>query len=207
MAAFLLVAPLSASATVLQFTLDTPSLSGTAAYLAFDFIDGDGVSGNNTAVISGFSTDGTLDNNAVEIDGDVSGTLIPGPLTLVDTGFSSFLQPLTFGSTLSFTLTLTQQSAGGQIPDSFSFSLLDTFLAPLFATTDDPDPDFSGGALFQVDIDGSHGGELLLFEAVDAEVTWTVTPVAAVPLPSTVWLLGTGLLGGFAARRWRVALR
>lgn len=202
---FLLVAPLSASATVLQFTLHTSSLSGPAASLAFDFIDGDGVLGNNTAVISGFSTDGTLDNDAVEIDGDVSGTLNPGPMTLMDTGFSSFLQPLALGTTLSFTLTLTQQSdSNGDLPDSFAFFLLDpdTFL-PLFKTTDPTDV----GALFAVDIDGSSGGELLLFEAVDAEVTWIVEPVATVPLPSTVLLIGAGLLGGLAARRWRVALR
>lgn len=40
-ATFLLAAPLSARATVLQFTLDTPSLSRTAASLAFDFIGKD----------------------------------------------------------------------------------------------------------------------------------------------------------------------
>jgi hypothetical protein len=140
-------------------------------------------------------------------DGDVSGSLIPGPLTLTNTFlFNSFLQPLTLGNTLSFTLTLTEQSDGG-ILDSFSFSLLDDFFAPLFATTDDPDPDFSGGALFQVDIDGSPDGILRTYAPVDADlaVSWAVAPVAAVPLPSTVWLLGAGWLGGLAARRWRVA--
>ncbi|TVR66969.1 MAG: PEP-CTERM sorting domain-containing protein [Candidatus Competibacteraceae bacterium] len=209
-AVFLLAAPLSASATILQFSLNTLSLSGTSGVLAFDFIDGDGKAGNNTAVISDFSTNGTLDEDDIVIygdAGDVTGEL-PGPLTLVDSGFSIYEQRFTFGTTLSFTLTLTQQRGGGIFPDSFAFYLLERYedpelgeiFIPLFETTDP----LGANALFAVDIDGSRGGDVFLFEAVEASVTWTLEPVATVPVPSTVWLLGAGLLGGLMARRRRV---
>lgn len=194
--------PLPASATALHFTLDTPALAGASASLAFDFLDGDGVV-NNTITISDFATDGTL--GVVSTLGGASGTLIPGPVTLSDTDFfNEFLQSLTLGTTLSFTLNLTEQAPVGPFADAFSFFLLDASgWLPLLATTDDPDPAFSAGTLFQVDIDGSPTGALQVFAPTDpgATVTWTVEPVVSVPLPSTALLLGAGLLGGLAMRR------
>lgn len=200
LAAFLWAAPLPASATALQFTLDTSSLSGTAS-LVFDFIGNDGDDGNNTITISDFFTDGTL--GATDTQGGVAGTLSPGLLTLTDSDFFNvFLQELTFGSEIRFKLTLTQERvAGSQFPDSLAVYLLngsDYFSSPpLFATTDR----FGLDALFAVDIDGSSGGNLDVFQAVDANVTWIVAPVASIPLPSTALLIGAGLLGGLAARR------
>ena len=195
--------PLPASATALQFTLDTSSLSGTVAQLAFDFIDGDGVV-NNTVIVSDFYTTGTLGNSS--FSGGVTVTNPgPFPVTLTDTDFfNEFLQEITLGNSVSFTLNLTQQAPSGLLPDSFSFFLLNsTATLPLFATTDDLDPDFSAGTLFQVDIDGSSNGVVYNFAPADtgSAVTWTVEPVASVPLPSTALLLGAGLLGGLAARR------
>ncbi|MDS4019132.1 MAG: NF038129 family PEP-CTERM protein [Candidatus Competibacter sp.] len=199
-------------ATTLQVAVDTTALSGTAAYLAFDFIDGDGVA--NTATVGNFYTDGTL--GAASTTGGASGTLPPGPVTLSDTDFfNEFLQELTLGTTVSFTLDLTEigPAAGGSLPDSFTFFLLDRptdpdqIPMPLFATTDPT----GAGALFQADIDGTAGGVLSVFAPVaslpgepDPTVSWTVTPARSVPLPSTAWLLGAGVLGGLAARRRRL---
>ncbi|HRF45542.1 MAG TPA: NF038129 family PEP-CTERM protein [Candidatus Competibacteraceae bacterium] len=197
MAAFLWVAPLTASATVLHFTLETPSLLGTTAFLAFDFLDGDSVV-NNTVTISDFATNGTLD--VASPTGGASGTLIPGPVTLTDSSpFNSFLQALTLGTTLSFRVNLTEQPSVALFPDSFVFSLLNNTFSPLFATTDP----FLLDALFAVDIDGSPSGALYPFAPTDtgSTVTWTVGPVASIPLPSTAFLIGAGLLGGLAARR------
>lgn len=194
--------PLPASATALQFTLDTSSLSGTVAQLAFDFIDYDPAS--NSVTVTDFFTDGTLgDASTMITEGGVTGTLIPGPVTLTDTDFfNEFRQAITLGNQLRFILTLTENAPSGSPLDSFSFFLLDQdALFPLFPTTDDLDPAFSGGTLFQVDINGSPSGDLHLFEAVNVNVTWSVEPVASVPVPSTALLVGAGLLGGLAARR------
>jgi len=201
LAAFLWAGSTPARATALQLTLDTASLAGTAANLAFDFIDGDSISGNNTVVVSDFYTTGTLGNSSVI--GGVTGTLIPGPVKLTDSDFfNEFLQELTLGDTIRFTLNLTEQRASGSpTPDSFVFFLLDDQLLPLplFATTDPTRAD----ALFAVDIDGTSGGVRYNFAPKDTDVavTWTLEPVASVPLPSTALLMGAGLLGGLAARR------
>lgn len=200
LAAFLWVAPLPVSATALQFTLDTSSLSGTVAQLAFDFIDGDGVV-NNTVVVSDFYTTGTLGNSS--FSGGVTVTNPgPFPVTLTDTVFfNEFLQEITLGNSVSFTLNLTHQwDSSGSFPDSFAFFLLDsTATLPLFNTTD-----LLGGALFAVDIDGTPGGtrfHLFAYADTGEPVTWTLEPVVSVPLPSTALLIGAGLLGGLAARR------
>ena len=201
LAAFLLAAPLPASATALKFTLDTSSLLGTVGQLAFDFLNYDPAS--NSVTVSNFLTDGTLgDASTIITEGDVTGTLSPGPVTLTDTDFfNEFRQAITLGNQLSFILTLTENAPSGSPLDSFSFFLLDQDTFPLFPTTDDPDPAVSGGTLFQVDINGLPSGDLRLFEAVNVNVTWSVEPVASIPLPSTALLIGAGLLGGLAARR------
>ncbi|HRY14856.1 MAG TPA: NF038129 family PEP-CTERM protein [Candidatus Competibacteraceae bacterium] len=204
LAALLWVAPLTASATVLQFTLNTSPLSGTNASLAFDFLNYDPAS--NSVIISDFFTDGIL--GGASTAGDVTGTLIPGPVTLADTNFfNEFLQAITLGNTLSFTLTLSQQVPSTSPLDSFSFFLLDDLaFFPLFETT----APIGTGALFQVDIDGSPTSALQVFASANPAlaVTWIVGPPAtSIPLPSTALLIGAGLLGGFAARRWRVELQ
>jgi hypothetical protein len=183
-------------ATTLQVAVDTSALSGTPAYLAFNFINYDPAS--NSVTIADFFTDGTL--GGASTTPGVTGTLLPGPVTLTDADFfNEFLQELTLGSTVSFTLTLTQQAPSGSPPDSFAFFLLDATYFPLFETTDPA----GTGALFAVDIDGTASGALFNFAPTDTAsgVTWTIEPVASVPLPSTAWLIGTGLLGGLAARR------
>ena len=191
--------PAPVSATTLQFTFDAGSLAGTAASLAFDFIDGDGIAGNNTVVVSDFYTTGTLGNSS--FSGGVTVTNPgPFPVTLTDTVFfNEFLQEITLGNSVSFTLNLTENMPSGSLPDSFAFFLLDNTLSPLFDTTDST----GAGALFAVDIDGTSSSFPYNFAPTDTDVavTWTLEPVASVPLPSTALLIGAGLLGGLAARR------
>jgi len=184
--------------------LDTSSLSGVTATLAFDFIGNDGDTGNNTVTISDFYTDGALNLTSSSIVNGVTLTTPsppgPFPIQLTDSAlFNEFLQPMTLKTTLSFTVELTeQQGSGGFSPDSFAFFLLDASYFPLFAT-DDPT---GGDALFAVDIDGSSSGIRYSFTYADSgqPVTWMLEPVT-VPLPSTALLIGAGLLGGLAARR------
>lgn len=96
---------------------------GRCSDLAFDFIGNDGIASNNTVVVSDFYTSGTLGNSS-----SLGGVLAihpsppgPFPIALTDTlFFNEFLQELTLGATVSFTLNLTGQWASGSLlPDSF----------------------------------------------------------------------------------------
>ena len=175
--------PTGALAAPLLVNIDTSVLFGTAAQLAFDFIDGDSVA-NNTATISGFATNGVLGGSSST--GGVSGT--PPNVTLADTDFfNELLQAITLGTSISFSLEMTTNLAG-VIPDSFGFFILDDAGTFSLVTTD-----LSGDALFQVDIDGSPAGSLLVSGATtpnDPNVTATVT---AVPGPSALLLSVLGL--------------
>ncbi len=185
--------PPQALAVSLAVTVDTSALAGTSAQLAFDLIDGDGVS-NNSATISGFATTGTL--GAASSTGGVSGTLVPGPIIISDTAFfNELLQGITFGSSLAFTLELTTNFAGG-LPDSFSFFLLNSAGTSSLVTTN-----LLGDALFLIDIVGSPTGNILVATSTSPSVPASVIPLA-VPEPRTLVLLGLGL----AALFWRGSL-
>lgn len=190
----LLVAPIGAS--TYSISIDTTPLSGGSGSLAFDLIDSNPSA--NTVSISGFATDGTL-GTASTVGGPVGGSL-PGTVTIADGSFfNELLQDITFGTSLSFDVSLTQGFTAGFLPDSFSFFVLDTSLFPLFPTSD---PTFAD-ALFQIDIDGSASGAVLNFAAVDSppSATWSVN--TAVPEPSSILML----LSGLAAVVWRARQR
>lgn len=122
---WLLSAAGTAQAFVIDVTVDTSSLSGTAANLPFDFIDGDGVI-NNTVKIGSFITDGSFVPGDAELFGDASGSL-NATVTLGDSSFfNELLQPITLGASLQFRLEATDLfDAAGVIPDSFAFYILD----------------------------------------------------------------------------------
>lgn len=71
------------TAGTLNVTVETGALSGVAAQLAFDLVDGDGAA-NNAVTITAFASDGAL-GSATPLGG-VTGSL-PGPVTIDDTGF------------------------------------------------------------------------------------------------------------------------
>jgi hypothetical protein len=171
-----------AYAVSFDVTLDTSSFSGTDGQLAFDLIDGDGAN-NNTAIISSFSTDGTLGSASSE--GGVSGDL-PGPVNITDTALvNELLQEISLGSSISFRVDLTTNFAGGVLPDSFSFFLLDS--AGLFSLVT---TDLLGDALFTIDIDGTPAGVLTVAGLTEPSVPLSVT---AVPEPSSLLLVILGL--------------
>jgi hypothetical protein len=182
-------------ALAFNFNVDTTSLAGTAATLAFDFINGD--SAVNTAQINNFLTDGSFDPNLALITGDVSGSL-SSTVTFSDTSFfNELLQPITLGNTFRFQLDTTNAFAGGT-PDSFSFFILDSSGFPLGTT----DPISGSNALFALDLNGTGNGNLSVFASTSTQPnqpTWSVVPVQSVPEPSC---LGLMLIGG-----WSVYLR
>lgn len=191
--ALLSATPFTANSFSLNVNIDTSSLSGTMATLAFDFIDGDGTV-NNTAKISSFITDGSFDTSLASSFGDVSGLLISS-LTLADSGgFNEFLQPILLGNTLQFQLQLSDLfGSSALVPDAFSFFLLDEFASlPLFSTTD-----LTGShALFAVDLTGDGNGlSVYASTSTNSRETWIVeAPSGTVPTPGTLSLILAGIL-------------
>jgi len=163
-------------------TVDTSTLSGTSAQLAFDFIDGGTPS--NTITISGFGTDGTLGSTVPT--GGVSGNL-PGTVVLTDSDFfNEYLTGITLGSTFSFILSATTNPSAS-LPDAFSLFLLDPSAEFSLVSTSDPT---GSNSLLTLNIDGSAEGALSVY---DASVT-TAPANTTVPEPATLLLLGAGLL-------------
>lgn len=198
--ALLSATPFTANSFSLNVNIDTSSLSGTMASLAFDFIDGDGTV-NNTAKISSFITDGSFDTSLASSFGDVSGLLLSS-LTLGDSGgFNEFLQSILLGNTLQFQLQLSDlYDSSALVPDAFSFFLLDEFASlPLFSTTD-----LTGShALFAVDLTGDGNG-LSVYASTNSRETWTVeAPSSTVPTPSTLSLVLVGILSAALSRNRR----
>lgn len=164
-------------------SIDTRHFMGTNAYLAFDLIDNDPAT--NSVSILDFKQDGQLSTPVITSGGPVTGSL-PGPTTLEDTdNYNEILQPITLGTSISFTLALTEYRTGSMFPDQFSFFILDSSYMPLFPTSD-PAP--GANALFVIDINGDQFGDLQVFNSSDA--TWDVRQI---PLPGSLVLF---VLGG-----------
>jgi hypothetical protein len=184
----LLVSGSAFADSLYSINVDTSSLSGTSAQLAFDLIYGGGPS--NTVTISDFSTDGTL--GTVSPAGLVSGTL-PGSVTLTDSSlsfFNEYLTGLTLGTTFSFALDATTNGPdSSSSPDALSVFLLDPNTGlPLFTTSD---PTLSD-SLFTLNIDGTRPGDLGVYTP-----TVVATPgsgsLSPVPEPRIPIVLAGGL--------------
>ena len=129
----LVVLPL-AHATPIKVVIDTSSRAGTAAALAFDFVDGGQPA--NSVIIFGFATDAIL--GAHSSIGDATGTL-PGAVTFGDPSFfNEYIQNLTLGDVLTFIFDTTDNPASPtSFPDAFALFLRDQSTGlPLFTTGD-----------------------------------------------------------------------
>ncbi len=106
---------------------------GSAGNLGFDFIDGDGVLGNNTVKVFNLKVDGISYSSPFSLNDSLTRSLVS----------------LTYGQTVEFDFQLTNNVAG--FPDTFAFYLLDISAPePLSLVNTD---DAGGFALFSVTLD------------------------------------------------------
>src|SRR5262249_51862810 len=103
---FLLFSPIaSADPITYDVSVDTSAISGTAGSLDFEFNPGPLVTQAASLQILNFSSDGTLAGSPA-LTGDVSGAL-PGTVTFDNgTAFNDYFEGFTYGSTLSFQVSL-----------------------------------------------------------------------------------------------------
>jgi hypothetical protein len=186
-----------------QVSVDTSPLSGVSGYMDFNIFGGIPFQ-DNVATISSFTSDSTLGGTFTQ--GDVAGTLTPGPLTLTADAFDSeWLQTVTFGNTTTFVLNVTTNFTTGSTPDSFAFYLLDSTQTP-YATSDPSGAD----SIFVIDLTGaSTAPQVFVSTAPNLQFTATVTPITSTSTPevspgSSV-ALGLAVMLGFIflARRSR----
>ncbi len=154
----------------------------------FQFNDGSGLGdGNNTVIVDNFNFGSGGPVGSASIFGSVSGDLASG-ITLTDSGFfNDFNQQFTPGAVLRFTVNLTTNLDSINVPDEFSFAILDSSGA--------------GNAMLIADINSSSPS--LLGYSSDA-LSLAAPAITAVPEPSSGWL-AAGACGLFAALRARSA--
>jgi hypothetical protein len=179
--------------------VDTSSLSGQSGYLDFQFNPGDSSALAATATVTGFSSVGGTLAPSSTLSGDASGAL-PGTLTL-DNGtiFNDVFQGFTFGSSVSFTVTISGPaiiSLSGTVGSAFAFSLYAADeVTPLLTT----DPNGSVSTIL-LSAGGTTTSEAFPQSSTDNTPAATITPagVTAVPEPptATIVLLVFFLQGG-----------
>ena len=206
-ASFLCFASMASAAPITyDVTVDTSSISGTSGSLDFEFNPGPLVTQAASLQILSFSSDGTL-AGTLALTGDVSGAL-PGTVTFDNgTVFNDYFEGFTYGSTLSFQVSLFGPALSS--PDGTSTSG-STFAYSMFSDAAGTMPvltsDTVDGFAFTVDVnlDGST-------TVANSSAQTTVVPATgprAVPEPSSLVLIGTaiGLLGTLRFRSNRRAI-
>jgi hypothetical protein len=161
--------------SIYDVTVNTSSISGDAGSLDFQFNPGPLVTEPATLQILDFTTDGTLDAPAFPT-GDVTGTL-PGTLSFDTlTVFNDYFEDFTFGSKLSFDVTISG-TAGGTSGSAFAFSMFSDQAGAVPVLTSDP----NGIAFLEnLNTDGT---------TTPTEVSPEVVATSPVPEPRTLLLL------------------
>jgi len=185
-----LVAGLLASITIpsragtIAVTLNTSGLPAGDYLFDLQFINGDAVTGNNTATISGFSST-NLTLGALSLFGTASGsdlmsgvTLIDGSLTEVDQAFTA----MAAAANISFMVIYTGNYTGPGPGDAFTFAITDNSLNSTRSA--------GNGAELEIDITSANP-PVNVFPADAGSGGFAPT---ATPEPSTGVLSGCALL-------------
>ncbi|PPD24080.1 MAG: hypothetical protein CTY24_02235 [Methylobacter sp.] len=189
---------------VYDISIDTSTLNGISAGLSFDFLaNSPGFA--DFVRISNFETDGAFDFLSFDTFGDVS--VNPGSNATLGSSvdFSQFFQPLVLGDFVNFRLDF-RNDPDAVLPGStdfqniFTVTLTDETGEDSLVQTDDSE---GTDALLQADfsITLPQTAALSIFNA--SGLTITATPVAAVPLPAALPLMGfaISILAGLQKRR------
>ena len=175
----------NASSVTYRAAIDTSTLAGTTGSLDFNFQAGPFGSLPATVQITRFSGNG-LPSGSPFLSGNASGSL-PGDLLLGNDGaYNDYFQAFTFGSILSFDLTLSGPAVGsagaGTSGSTFAFSIFSDTDGTRPALTSNPD----GYALTaDINLDGS---------TTFRSFTTPVTPVSVTPEPASALLGITGMV-------------
>jgi hypothetical protein len=184
----------TAMANVITYdvTVNTSSISGTTGSLDFNFNPGSLVTQSASLQILSFTSNGTLAGSP-ELTGDASGAL-PGTLTFDNgSGFNDYFEGFTFGSTLSFDVSLYGPALSS--PDGTSTSG-STFAFSMFSdaagTTPTLTSDTTDGFAFTVDVN-LDGSTTVTNYSSETGIVAASGPVSAVPEPGNLALIGLGL--------------
>jgi hypothetical protein len=195
LASLLAATPLAwASPITYDVTVNTSSLAGTTGSLDFQFNPGPLVTQAASLQVLEFTSDGTLVVNSLpspQLTGDVSGDL--SSVVTFDNGtqYNDYFEDFTYGTTLSFEVSLYGPALSS--PDGvstsgsiFAFSMFSDPFGTIPALTTDTTDGFA--ATLNLNLDGTA-------TATDSSPVASISPVVATPEPSSLLLLATGLLG------------
>jgi spore coat protein U-like protein len=180
----------SAAPITYDVTVDSSSISGTAGSLDFEFNPGPLVTQAVSLQILSFASDGTLAGSPV-LTGDVTGAL-PETVTFDNgTAFNDYFEGFTYGSTLSFQVSLFGPALSS--PDgtatsgsTFAFSMFSDAAGTIPVLTTNTTEGFA----FTIDVNLDATTTVTNFSP---QTTVVPATVPAIPEPDTLSLMAAGL--------------
>ncbi len=190
--ALLLCVAVSASAAPITYdvTINTSSIAGTAGSLDFNFNPGSLTTQSASLQILGFSSDGSLAGSPA-LTGDVGGAL-PSTVTFDNgTGYNDYFEGFTYGSTLSFDVSLygpalSSPNGISTLGSTFAFSMFSDSAGTIPVLTND----MIDGFAFTVNVDLNGSTTVTNY----SDQTDVEPPTSATPEPGGLLLVATGLM-------------
>jgi Bacterial Ig-like domain (group 3) len=183
----------SAQPNTYLVTVDTSSIKGTTGALDFNFNPGLLVTQAADAQVTDFVSDGTAGGSAVTI-GDVSGMLLSGLTFDNGKAFNDYFDSFTFGTNLSFYVTLggaavTAPNGTASSGSTFAFSMFSNAAGTKPVLTTNPAQGFA--FVVNVNLDGTTTAISYVQFVGKPPVTVTATRLSSYPNPSQLGQLVT----------------